>query len=266
MFDLKDKRVLIIGGGGILGSTIARGFLDAGAKIAIGDIRPGIVKELGFKENEAMELQINALEKESIQASCDTLKKEWGGLDVLINAAGGNSPKATVTPDQHFSDLDMEGMEKVFKLNYFGGGVLPIMVYSELFREQGEGIIINISSMSARLPLTRVVGYSSAKAAIDNLTKWCAVEFARKYGRKIRVNAIAPGFFLTDQNRYLLTDEKTGELSDRGKTIISQTPMGEFGKPEELVGACLFLASDASAFITGVVLPIDGGFSAFSGV
>ncbi len=272
LYDIKGKRVLVIGGSGVLGGALVRGYAQAGARIAFTSTTQEkadrIASEIQSECNsECIGLKMNAQSPDSVRSACEILLKQWSGLDVMVNAAGGNSPKATVTPEGSFFNLDPAAFEDVLRLNYLGGGVIPLQVFGEAMVHQKSPVsIIHISSMSALLPLTRVVAYSSAKAAIDNLTRWCAVEFAQKYGRHIRVNAIAPGFFLTEQNRFLLTDKESGELTARGKTIIANTPMKEFGKPEELIGAAIWLASSASAFVTGIVVPIDGGFSAFSGV
>ena len=191
--------------------------------------------------------------------------KEFGRIDILINGAGGNKKEATTSDDMSFFDIPLDALQWVFNLNFMGT-VLTTQVFGEVMAEQGSGNIINISSMSALTPLTRIVGYSAAKAAINNFTQWIAVYMNQNYSTNIRVNAIAPGFLLTQQNYYLLVDEKTGQDTERGKAIKKNTPMGRYGKPEELIGAVIWLASDASSFVNGVVVPIDGGFSAFSGV
>jgi NAD(P)-dependent dehydrogenase (short-subunit alcohol dehydrogenase family) len=205
-------------------------------------------------------LNVNVLQK-----SAETVIKEFGTVDCLINAAGGNKPQATTSKDLSFFDLPADALRFVFDLNIVGT-ILPSQVFGKIFAHKGEGNILNISSMSAFRPLTRIPGYSTAKAGVSNFTQWLAVHLAQEYSPKIRVNAIAPGFFLTDQNRFLLTDEKTGELTARGRAIIAHTPMGRFGVSDDLLGAVLWLLSPASAFVTGVVIPIDGGFQAFSGV
>jgi NAD(P)-dependent dehydrogenase (short-subunit alcohol dehydrogenase family) len=192
------------------------------------------------------------------------LQESFGKIDVLINAAGGNMKGAVITPEQRLPDADTDALREVMELNYLGS-FLPIKVFLPLFLKENKGSIINISSMAASRPMTRVLGYSSAKAAIDNLTKWLSVEFCMKYGKDLRVNAIAPGFFLTDQNRGLLT-QSDGSLTDRGNKIIGHTPMGTFGQPSDLFGVTQWLCSDASSFVTGTIIPVDGGFSAYSGV
>jgi NAD(P)-dependent dehydrogenase (short-subunit alcohol dehydrogenase family) len=190
---------------------------------------------------------------------------ELGHVDILINGAGGNKPQATTSQDLKFFDLPADAFRWVFDLNMLGT-ILPTQVFAKMMAVQGSGIILNISSMNAFRPLTRIPAYSAAKAGVSNFTQWLAVHMAQEYSPAIRVNAIAPGFFLTEQNRFLLTDKETGELTARGQTIIQHTPMGRFGTPDDLVGTVLWLVSPASAFVTGIVVPIDGGFSAFSGV
>jgi len=188
-------------------------------------------------------------------------------VDVLVNCVGGNRPDATIIETDAFFSMDPEAIRSVIDLNLFGGAILPCQVFGQAMAESGAGgSIINVSSMSAIRPLTRIIGYSAAKAAVNSFTQWLAVHLARGGRADIRVNALAPGFFLTEQNRFLLTDEKTGDLSARGKTIVEHTPMGRFGDPDDLAGATVWLASDASKFVTGIVVPVDGGFSAFSGV
>ena len=207
----------------------------------------------------------DVLDKAALAKAADEVISRFGTIDALINGAGGNSPQATTRPDQSFFDLPEEGLRYVFDLN-FVGTVLPTQVFGKRMADHGGGVILNISSMSAIKPLTRVVSYSAAKAAIDNFTQWLAVHLAREYSPGLRVNAVAPGFFVTEQNRNLLIDGESGNLTERGQSIIAHTPMGRFGNPEDLLGAVLWLLSPASAFVTGVVVPVDGGFSAFGGV
>ena len=202
---------------------------------------------------------------DSLARALDAIVQRFGKVDALINGAGGNHPKATTNADTTFFDLPADALRWVFDLNLIGT-ILPSQVFGRHMAQEGAGTILNVSSMNAFRPLTRIAAYSAAKAGVSNFTQWLAVHMAQEYSPRIRVNAIAPGFFLTDQNRFLLTDEKTGELTARGRAIIAHTPMGRFGAPEDLLGAVLWLLSPASAFVTGVVLPIDGGFSAFSGV
>ena len=268
LFDIKGKVVAITGGGGVLGGTIAQSMLEAGAKIAILDLREEMVnqrvKELKTISVEVMGLTTNVLDQKLLETNRDAIVNQWGQIDILLNAAGGNMAGATIGPDQTIFDLSIEAFQKVTELN-LNGSVLPSLVFGQQMAKQKHGVIINFSSMTAQKTITRVVGYSAAKAAIDNFTKWMAVEMARKFGEGIRVNAIAPGFFVGDQNRRLLLNED-GSLTDRGKTIIEHTPMGRFGEAEELNGTIQYLCSEASRFVTGIVIPIDGGFSAFSGV
>jgi len=205
------------------------------------------------------------LHRDDLEAAREAVLERWGQVDALLNFAGGNRPDATVTPDQPFFDLAEEAFRATVDLNLMGT-VIPCQVFGKVMADQEEGVIINVSSMAAIRPLTRVVAYAAAKAALNNFTQWLAVYMAREFSPRIRVNAVAPGFFLTHQNRYLLVDEASGELTPRGRTIIAHTPMGRFGDPEDLIGTVIWLLSDAAAFVTGVVVPVDGGFSAFSGV
>jgi NAD(P)-dependent dehydrogenase (short-subunit alcohol dehydrogenase family) len=195
----------------------------------------------------------------------ETVLKKFGKIDGLVNAAGGNKPQATTSPDLSFFDLPVDALRWVFDLNILGT-MLPCQVIGKTMAEKGQGTILNISSMNAFRPLTRIPAYSAAKAGVSNFTQWLAVHMAQTYSPQIRVNAVAPGFFVTAQNRFLLYDEHTRELTPRGQSIISHTPMARFGEPEDLLGAVLWLLSPASAFVTGVIVPIDGGFSAYSGV
>ncbi|MDW7695360.1 SDR family oxidoreductase [Flammeovirgaceae bacterium SG7u.111] len=267
-FDLKGKVAIITGGSGALGGSMAISLIKSGAKVAVlssrketNEKRVTELKELG---GEAMGLVCSVLDKEQLIIAKEKVLKEWGKVDILINAAGGNMPGATIEPEQTVFDLSMDDFQKVTDLN-LNGTVLPTMVFAEAMVNQKKGSIINISSMSATQAITRVVGYSVAKAAIDNFTKWMAVEMALKFGEGIRVNAIAPGFFIGEQNRKLLTNED-GSLTERGQAVVNQTPMKRFGEAVELNGTVQWLCSDASRFVTGIIVPVDGGFSAFSGV
>ncbi len=269
LFSLKGKIAVITGGGGILGSEIARAMGKAGAEmLVICDIKNA--KEIAEKfKKEGLKADgffIDVLKREAIEETAKRIIKEHGKVDILVNAAGGNIKEATTSEDLSFFDLPISGLERVIALNLFGGAILPSQVFGkEMIKNPEGGSIINISSMNAFRPLTRIPGYSAAKAAVSNFTQWLAVHLAQEYNKKIRVNAIAPGFFLTTQNRYLLLDDKEN-LTPRGKTIINHTPMGRFGEKTDLSGICIYLASNASLFVTGTVIPIDGGFSAFSGV
>ena len=278
--DLKGSTALVTGGGGILCSTIAQALAQSGAKVAIADLREeaaaGVAEIINQAGGQALAVACNVLEKESLEQARAVIENKFGAPDILVNGAGGNHPKGTTSkpyllPEDlkeqiegvtSFFDLDPKGIEFVFNLNFLGT-LLPTQVFARAMAENGKGSILNVSSMNAFTPLTKIPAYSGAKAAVSNFTQWLAVHFS-KVG--VRVNAIAPGFFLTDQNRSLLT-HPDGSLTERGQTIISQTPMGRYGNPEDLLGAVLWLLSnEAAGFVTGTVIPIDGGFSAFSGV
>jgi len=268
IFSLEGKIAVITGGAGILGSAIARGLGKAGAKIALCDIvnADKVAKQLQSEGIETKGYYLDVMDIEKIKTCRDEVIRDFGRVDILLNAAGGNMKEATTSEELKFFDLPLSALEKVVGLNLFGGALLPSQVFGKIMLENKEGgSIINISSMSAFCPLTKVPGYSAAKAAVSNFTQWLAVHFAQEYNKSLRVNALAPGFFLTAQNRFLLTNED-GSLTPRGKTIIAHTPMDKFGDPEDLIGACVWLASDASKFVTGIIVPVDGGFSAFSGV
>jgi len=268
MFSLEGKTAVITGGAGVLGSAIAKGLGKAGAKIALCDIvnADKVAKELKTEGIQVKGYYINVMDIEKIKSCRDEVINDFGRVDILLNAAGGNMKDATTSEELKFFNLPLSALEKVVGLNLFGGAVLPSQVFGkDMIKNRDGGSVINISSMNAFRPLTRIPGYSAAKAAVSNFTQWLAVHFAQEYNKNLRVNAIAPGFFLTAQNRFLLTNED-GSLTPRGETIIAHTPMDKFGDPEDLVGVCVWLASDASKFVTGIIVPIDGGFSAFSGV
>jgi len=270
-FNLRGKVAVVTAGGGVLCGAIAKGLAANGAKVAVADLRvdmaQGVVDEIAAAGGTARAYEIDAFNKASIEACCDAVYGDFGQVDILINGVGGNMKAATTSPDQSFFDLPGDAIQKVLELNLVAGAIVPSQVFVKRMKDNANGAsIINISSMNAFRPLTRIPGYSAAKAAVSNFTQWLAVHLAQEYNPKLRVNAIAPGFFLTDQNRFLLTDEKTGELTPRGQAIIGHTPAGIFGSPDDLVGAAIWLASNASSFVTGVVIPVDGGFSAFSGV
>ena len=268
-YDLAGQTIVIPGGAGILGSEMAFALVKCGAKVVILDRdlskADALMNRFVEGPGSGKLLQADVLSKESLLKARDVIKGEFGKVHALINAAGGNMPAATTGPERTFFDLPEETLKQVVDLNLVGS-ILPSQIFGRMMVDQEEGIIVNISSMSAYRPLTRVVGYSAAKAAVTNFTQWLAVHMAQEYSPNIRVNAIAPGFFHTTQNHYLLYDEKTGALTQRGKSIIDHTPMKRFGKPEDLLGAVLWLLSPASEFVTGAVIAIDGGFSAFSGV
>jgi NAD(P)-dependent dehydrogenase (short-subunit alcohol dehydrogenase family) len=269
LFDLTDKVIAISGGAGVLGSEIACGLAEAGAQIAIMDMNTNLhestKKRMDASGVKYAVYKCDVLSADSIKEVHQSILKEFGKVDILINGAGGNHPKATTSADMAFFDIPAEAFNLVMQLN-LTGTVLPSQVFGKYFAEKDAGIILNVSSMNAFRPLTRIPAYSSAKAAVSNFTQWLAVHMAQEYSKNIKVNAIAPGFFLTNQNRFLLTDEKTGELTARGKSILDHTPMGRFGDPKDLIGTILWLLSPGSEFVTGIVVPVDGGFSAFSGV
>jgi NAD(P)-dependent dehydrogenase (short-subunit alcohol dehydrogenase family) len=269
LFNIKDKAIVITGAGGILCGTMAKALAKAGAKIGVWDIIEEAAKkvadEIESGGGRAVAVKCDVLDKKSLERAREKTIAELGEIDILINGAGGNKKEATTSEDLSFFDLPADAVRSVFDLNFLGM-FLATQVVAEDMAKKGRGVILNISSMNAFRPLTKIPAYSAAKAAVSNFTQWLAVHVCQNYSKEIRVNAIAPGFFLTEQNRFLLTDKKTGELTSRGKTIIEHTPMGRFGRPEELVGTVMWLLSDAAKFVTGVVVPVDGGFSAFSGV
>ena len=275
-FSLNGKVAVVTGGTGVLGGAMARGLAAAGARVAVmgrrGDVARQVAADIVSAGDEAIPLPADVLDEESLKSACRTLIDSWGSVDILINAAGGNRPDATVFGDVTFFNVPRAALEGVVGLN-FTGTVLPIQVFGEPMARQGKGSIVNISSMASQKVLTRVMGYSAAKAAVDNLTRWLAVDLAQKHGAGLRVNAIAPGFFIGEQNRALLTNvdapprpDGAPTLTERGQQIVDHTPVGRFGEPDELIGAAIWLASDASRFVTGIVLPVDGGFSAASGI
>ena len=266
--DLQNKVAIITGGAGALGGAMADGLARAGVKVGIlsrnQERVEAKVNQIQQEGRVAFALIADVLDREQLETAKAQVLSDWGSIDILINAAGGNMPGATITPTQTIFDLSLDDFDKVTELN-LKGTILPTLVFATAMTAQGKGCIINISSMAAQRPLTRVVGYSASKAAIDNFTKWMAVEMAVKYGAGIRVNAVAPGFFIGEQNQKLLLNED-GSYTDRAKTIIAHTPMRRFGEPEELCGAINWLCSDAAAFVTGTVVAVDGGFGAFGGV
>lgn len=269
MFSVKDKVVVITGGGGILCGAMAKALAAGGAKVAVLDLSEAaaakVTDAIKAQGGIAIPVACNVLDKAAVEKAKERVVAEFGRVDVLINGAGGNKKEATTSPQMSFFDLSADAVRFVFDLNFLGT-LLPTQVFGKLMAEQKAGNILNISSMNAFRPLTKIPAYSAAKAAISNFTQWLAVHMCQNYSRDIRVNAIAPGFFLTEQNRFLLTDEKTGGLTPRGETVVNHTPMGRFGSPDELLGAMFWLLSDASKFVTGVTIPVDGGFSACSGV
>ena len=276
--DLKGKVCVITGGAGVLGSSLVKAMASVGMKIAIADINKEVAEsvaaEIAKEYNaEVIGIEANVLNRESLEKAKTEINNKLGKIDVLVNGAGGNSPQATTKVEQMNEDnidkledtfygLEEEGFDKVFALN-FKGTLLPSIILTRDMLENRKGVVLNISSMNSYKPLTKIPAYSAAKASVNNFTEWLSVHLA-KVG--IRVNAIAPGFFITHQNRFLVMDEKTGNFSPRGQKIVDNTPMGKFGDPDDLQGATLFLLSDVSSFITGIVIPVDGGYSAFGGV
>lgn len=268
LFSITGLKIAFSGATGVLGKSMAHHLAGQGAELLIIGRTPDkvsdLVSEIHAAGGKAWGYFADVTDEDSLAKVAQVIEAQHGHLDILINSAGGNMPGAVIRPDQNFLDLDTAALRKVMDLNYLGT-VLPIKALLPLMLKKGKGNILNISSMAASRPMTRVMGYASAKAAIDNLTKFLSVELAHKHGPKFRVNAIAPGFFLTEQNRTLLT-ESDGSLTQRGNQIISHTPMNRFGDPEDLLGALQWLCSDASAFVTGTIIAVDGGFSAYSGV
>jgi NAD(P)-dependent dehydrogenase (short-subunit alcohol dehydrogenase family) len=267
--DFSDAVAVVTGGGGVLCSAMARTLAGAGAKVAVLDIKPDAAEKVAAAiraaGGEALGVGCDVLDRASLEAAADKTVAAFGRVDILINGAGGNKPQATTGADAAFFDLPADALRWVFDLNLMGV-VLPSQVFGKLMAGRKRGVILNIASMNAIRPLTRIPAYSAAKAGVANFTQWLAVHMAQEYSPEIRVNAIAPGFFLTDQNRFLLTEKDSGELTPRGKTILDHTPMKRFGAPEDLMGAVLWLLSPASAFVTGIIVPVDGGYSAFGGV
>ncbi|MEX0779429.1 MAG: SDR family oxidoreductase [Balneolales bacterium] len=265
---IKGKVAVLTGGAGVLCSAMAISLGKAGAKVVLLDIGEEAMEDLGtvLEQNgtEYLAVKTNVLEKESIEQAAETIISKFGRIDILINGAGGNKPTATTGPDKSFFDLPEDAVKWVFDLNFMGT-FLACQVFGRYFADQKEGNIINVSSMNALTPLTKIPAYSAAKAAVSNFTQWLAVHMSQNYSTDIKVNGIAPGFLLTEQNRFLLTN-KDGSLTDRGQTIIDHTPSARFGKPEDLVSTIDWLVSPSSSFVHGIVVPIDGGFSAFSGV
>jgi len=276
--DLKGKVCVITGGAGVIGTAMVKAMASAGVKIAIADINKKVAEKVAAEisatyQAEVIGVEANVLDKESLIKAKQVINEKLGDIDLLINGAGGNHPTATTKVEQmdessldHLEDtfygLSMDGFDKVFALN-FKGTLLPSMVFTTDMLKNKKGVVLNVSSMNSYKPLTKIPAYSAAKASINNFTEWLAVHLA-KVG--IRVNAVAPGFFITDQNRFLVLDQATGNFSARGQKIVNNTPMGKFGEPEDLQGTTLFLLSDISSFVTGIVIPVDGGYSAFGGV
>lgn len=276
--DLEGKVCVITGGAGVIGISLVKALASVGTKVAIVDLNEDLAKKVAAEISEEFDALVigvkgNVLDKASLEEAKSIINKQLGLIDLLINGAGGNSPQATTQVDQieesdidnlekTFYGLEMEGFDKVFALN-FKGTIIPTMVFTRDMLSKRAGAVLNISSMNSYHPLTKIPAYSAAKASVNNFTEWSAVHLA-KVG--IRVNAVAPGFFITSQNRFLVLDEKTGGYSARGNKIVTNTPMGKFGDPDDLQGAALYLLSDLASFVTGIVIPVDGGFNAYSGV
>jgi NAD(P)-dependent dehydrogenase (short-subunit alcohol dehydrogenase family) len=269
LFDLRGQTALVTGGSGVLGSAMAHGLAAMGARVAILGRRAEpceqVASAIQAEGGDAIGIAADVLNRETLEAAQHTITETFGPLDILVNGAGGNHPSATTSANQSFFDIELTSFRQVFDAN-MTGAMLCSQVFGRSMAERQQGCIINIASMSGIRPLTRVVAYSAAKAALANFTQWFAVYMAQEYSPAIRVNAIAPGFFLTDQNRALLKDAATGEWTPRGRAIVAHTPQGRLGAPEDLIGALLWLASPAASFVTGIVVPVDGGFSAYSGV
>lgn len=271
-YDMTGKTVVITGGAGVLGGEMACALVGCNANVVILDrdvrLAEKVIHRIEMMEGvtgRAVVVYGDVLQPDTLRQADETIRREFGSIDGLINGAGGNQPQATTGADLSFFDLPADALRFVFDLNILGT-ILPSQIFGKTMAGQKEGVILNISSMNAFRPLTRIPAYSAAKAGVSNFTQWLAVHMAQEYSPYIRVNALAPGFFLTDQNRFLLTDRDTGDLTARGQSILDHTPMGRFGDPIDLLGAMLWLLSPMAAFVTGIVVPIDGGFSAFSGV
>jgi NAD(P)-dependent dehydrogenase (short-subunit alcohol dehydrogenase family) len=267
-FDLTGRTAVVTGGAGVLCSGMCRALAQAGAGVAVLDLAAdparALAGEIEKAGGRAIGVACNVLDRASVESAAREVVAAFGSVDILVNGAGGNQPQATTNPEQSFFDLPADAFRWVFDLNLLGA-ILPSQVFGKLMAERKEGVILNISSMNAFRPLTRIPAYSAAKAGVSNFTQWLAVHMAQEYSPNIRVNAIAPGFFVGEQNRRLLLNED-GSLTPRGRTILDHTPQGRFGAPEDLIGTLLWLVSPAAAFVTGIVVPVDGGFSAFSGV
>jgi NAD(P)-dependent dehydrogenase (short-subunit alcohol dehydrogenase family) len=269
LYDFSGHSVVITGGAGVLGGEMACALVGCRANVAILDRDPAmaerLVQRIPTDAGRFMIVYGDVMDRGTLEAARDQILADFGRVDALVNAAGGNDAQATTAPDRSFFDLPAGALDRVLDLNLLGT-VLPSQVFGKLMVQQQGGVILNVSSMNALRPLTRIPAYSAAKAAVSNFTQWLAVHMAQEYSPAIRVNAIAPGFILTEQNRFLLAEKETGALTARGKKILEHTPMGRFGQPEDVLGAVLWLLSPASAFVTGAVIPVDGGFNAYSGV
>ncbi len=269
LFNIQGQTAVITGGSGGLGSAISYALAEAGARVAVISLHSTssdkVVETIRANGGEAIGIACDVMDRAALEHAREEILRNYASIDILINAAGGNQPGATTSQELSFFDLDRQAIDTVFDLN-FVGTFQSCQVFGQSMVEQGHGCIVNIASMNALRPLTRIPAYSAAKAAVANFTQWLAVHMAQEYSVQIRVNAISPGFFMTEQNRFLLTEAETGAMTSRGQTILNHTPMGRLGAPEDLIGTLLWLVSPASAFVTGTVIPVDGGFSSFSGV
>ncbi len=268
LFGVRDKVIVITGGGGVLGGAIGRGLARAGARIVVlgrtESTLQAAVADITSAGGQALAVQADVLDRDALSRALDEVLAAYGRVDGLINAAGGNRPEATVSRNLSFFDIPRDALGRVFDLNLMGT-LLPTQVFGREMARQGEGAIINIASVNSFRPLTNVVAYSTAKSAVKNLTEWLAVHLAQNYSPRIRVNAIAPGFFLTKQNEYLLIDEKTGGPTSRGEQVLAHTPMARLGQPDELISTALWLLSPGASFVTGVTVLVDGGYCCFGG-
>jgi NAD(P)-dependent dehydrogenase (short-subunit alcohol dehydrogenase family) len=269
LFNVRGRTAVITGGSGVLGSVMAHALSKAGVRVAILSLHTAssanVVESIRADGGEAIGIACDVRDRTDLERACTEVLDSFGHIDMLINAAGGNSPHATTSATTSFFDLDVHAVDAVLGLN-FTGTFQSCQIFGRDMAERKQGVIVNIVSMNALRPLTRIPAYSAAKAAVANFTQWLAVHMAQEYSPAIRVNAIAPGFFLTEQNRFLMIDAASGEPTPRGASILHQTPMGRLGAPEDLVGTLLWLVNPASSFVTGIVVPVDGGFSAYSGV
>lgn len=269
LFNIQGQTAVVTGGSGVLGKTMSLALAQAGAKVAIigrrADAADKAAEEIRATGGQALGISCDVTNRASLEQALAQVTAAFGPVDILINGAGGNQPHVTTSAERSFFDLNEQAVSDVFALN-FTGTMLACQVFGRDMTERGQGCIVNVASMASLRPLTRVVVYSAAKAAIVNFTQWLSVHMAQEYSPQIRVNAIAPGFFLTEQNRYIMTEPESGAYTPRAQTILAHTPQGRLGEPDDLVGTLLWLVSPASTFITGIVVPVDGGFSAFSGV
>ena len=269
LFSLSGKTAVLTGGGGVLCGVMGKALAKLGVGVALLDISEEnaqlVADEIIRDGGDAIAVKTDVLDRASLEAARDAVLKKFGKIDILVNGAGGNSKKATTSPEAGFFDLPQEGFRWVFDLNFIGT-VLPSQIFGKYFADRGDGSILNIASVNAFRPLTRIPAYSAAKEAIKNFTQWLATHMAQEYSPQIRVNAIAPGFFLTEQNRFLLTDKETGDFTPRGRSIVDHTPMGRLGDPEELISTVVWLLGPGAKFVSGITVLVDGGFTSYSGV